>query len=266
MLATLGCRLEEEKRKLKEKDRPTKATSRISRANLTVGAHAAWRRVGIGPPVAGWGWGPQWWLCAASEWKGGQGPDGLPELPGVGVGGTGALRWDTRAPPASAASTHQLQPAQPRPFLGGPAAAAAAAGLHVCTAGMAGVPPPHRRPTPPVLLLLPPHTLPPPLLLLALQNIRVVQPNLVYAVGLPMEICREDVLSQLEFFGQFGEWRAGAAGLPGASWPDWAGGWVGEEGVVGLGGWRSAAWCGGVKLGCSSWFHEPARAIGFGEQ
>eukprot|EP00887_Chlorella_sp_A99_P001407 scaffold8.g1407.t1 len=37
-----------------------------------------------------------------------------------------------------------------------------------------------------------------------LANIRVVQPNLVYAVGLPMEICREDVLGQPEFFGQFG--------------------------------------------------------------
>lgn len=39
----------------------------------------------------------------------------------------------------------------------------------------------------------------------ALTNIRVVQPNLVYAVGLPMDICHEDVLRENEFFGQFGK-------------------------------------------------------------
>ena len=37
------------------------------------------------------------------------------------------------------------------------------------------------------------------------QNVRVVQPNLVYAVGLPMEICHEDVLKDTEYFGQFGK-------------------------------------------------------------
>ncbi|KAL6767150.1 hypothetical protein ACKKBG_A38790 [Auxenochlorella protothecoides x Auxenochlorella symbiontica] len=37
-----------------------------------------------------------------------------------------------------------------------------------------------------------------------LANIRVVQPNLVYAVGLPMDTCHEDVLREQEFFGQFG--------------------------------------------------------------
>jgi hypothetical protein len=37
------------------------------------------------------------------------------------------------------------------------------------------------------------------------QNIRVVQPNLVYAVGLTMDICHEDVLKDTEYFGQFGK-------------------------------------------------------------
>jgi hypothetical protein len=38
-----------------------------------------------------------------------------------------------------------------------------------------------------------------------LANIRVVQPNLVYAVGLGLEICHEEVLKESEFFGQFGK-------------------------------------------------------------
>jgi len=38
-----------------------------------------------------------------------------------------------------------------------------------------------------------------------LTNVRVVQPNLVYAVGLPMDICHEEVLREPEFFGQFGK-------------------------------------------------------------
>lgn len=37
------------------------------------------------------------------------------------------------------------------------------------------------------------------------QNIRVVQPNLVYAVGLPLELCNEDVLRDHDYFGQFGK-------------------------------------------------------------
>jgi hypothetical protein len=39
----------------------------------------------------------------------------------------------------------------------------------------------------------------------ALTNVRVVQPNLVYAVGISMEICHEDTLKDAEFFGQFGK-------------------------------------------------------------
>jgi hypothetical protein len=39
----------------------------------------------------------------------------------------------------------------------------------------------------------------------ALTNVRVVQPNLVYAVGISMEICHEDTLKDIEFFGQFGK-------------------------------------------------------------
>eukprot|EP00890_Picochlorum_soloecismus_P000031 jgi/Picsp_1/1028/NSC_04512-R1_ccr4-not transcription complex subunit len=38
-----------------------------------------------------------------------------------------------------------------------------------------------------------------------LANIRVVQPNLVYTVGLAMDICHEDILKEYEFFGQFGK-------------------------------------------------------------
>jgi len=37
-----------------------------------------------------------------------------------------------------------------------------------------------------------------------LQNIRVVQPNLVYAVGLPLEICQEEALRDTQYFGQYG--------------------------------------------------------------
>ena len=38
-----------------------------------------------------------------------------------------------------------------------------------------------------------------------LANIRVVQPNLVYTVGLAMDICHEDVLKEPAYFGQFGK-------------------------------------------------------------
>ena len=38
-----------------------------------------------------------------------------------------------------------------------------------------------------------------------LANVRVVQPNLVYAVGLPLDICDEEILRQNEFFGQYGK-------------------------------------------------------------
>lgn len=39
----------------------------------------------------------------------------------------------------------------------------------------------------------------------SLQNVRVVQRNLVYIVGLPMECCFEDVLMSQEYIGQFGK-------------------------------------------------------------
>ena len=38
-----------------------------------------------------------------------------------------------------------------------------------------------------------------------LQNVRVVQRNLVYAVGLPLHTCREEVLKRNEWFGKFGK-------------------------------------------------------------
>lgn len=38
-----------------------------------------------------------------------------------------------------------------------------------------------------------------------LQNVRVVQRNLVYAVGLAMELCYEDTLMGPEYFGAFGK-------------------------------------------------------------
>ena len=39
----------------------------------------------------------------------------------------------------------------------------------------------------------------------AAQNVRVVQRNLVYVVGLAMDVCYEDVLQSAEHFGQFGK-------------------------------------------------------------
>ena len=39
----------------------------------------------------------------------------------------------------------------------------------------------------------------------AAQNVRVVQRNLVYVVGLAMDVCYEDVLQSVEHFGQFGK-------------------------------------------------------------
>lgn len=41
--------------------------------------------------------------------------------------------------------------------------------------------------------------------ILHMQNVRVVQPNLVYAVGLPLDICNEELLREQEYFGQFGK-------------------------------------------------------------
>lgn len=38
-----------------------------------------------------------------------------------------------------------------------------------------------------------------------MQSVRVVQRNLVYVVGLAMDICYEDVLRGSEYFGQFGK-------------------------------------------------------------
>ncbi|EFN58458.1 hypothetical protein CHLNCDRAFT_20051, partial [Chlorella variabilis] len=37
-----------------------------------------------------------------------------------------------------------------------------------------------------------------------LTNMRVVQPTLVYAVGLSLEICHEEALRDAQYFGQFG--------------------------------------------------------------
>ena len=38
-----------------------------------------------------------------------------------------------------------------------------------------------------------------------LQNVRVVQRNLVYVVGLALELCYEDLLKTDRYFGQFGK-------------------------------------------------------------
>lgn len=38
-----------------------------------------------------------------------------------------------------------------------------------------------------------------------LQNVRVVQRNLVYVVGLALELCYEDLLKTDKYFGQFGK-------------------------------------------------------------
>ena len=40
---------------------------------------------------------------------------------------------------------------------------------------------------------------------LCAQNVRVVQRNLVYVVGLALELCFEDLLKGPEYFGQFGK-------------------------------------------------------------
>ena len=37
-----------------------------------------------------------------------------------------------------------------------------------------------------------------------LQNVRVIQRNLVYAIGIPLKYCKEDVLRKYEFFGKYG--------------------------------------------------------------
>lgn len=52
-----------------------------------------------------------------------------------------------------------------------------------------------------------PHPHPPrptPRVWSAPQHIRVVQPNLVYAVGLSLDICHEEALRDQQYFGQFG--------------------------------------------------------------
>ena len=41
--------------------------------------------------------------------------------------------------------------------------------------------------------------------MLHIQNMRVVQRNLVYVVGLALEICYEDALKGPEYFGQYGK-------------------------------------------------------------
>ena len=38
-----------------------------------------------------------------------------------------------------------------------------------------------------------------------MQNVRVVQRNLVYVVGLPMELCYEDMLASTDYIGQYGK-------------------------------------------------------------
>ena len=38
-----------------------------------------------------------------------------------------------------------------------------------------------------------------------MQNVRVVQRNLVYVVGLALELCHEDLLKTDKYFGQFGK-------------------------------------------------------------
>ena len=56
-----------------------------------------------------------------------------------------------------------------------------------------------------------------------LQNVRVIQRNLVYVIGLSLNICREDVLRRSEYFGRFGKIlkisanRAAAGNVPGGS-------------------------------------------------
>lgn len=40
---------------------------------------------------------------------------------------------------------------------------------------------------------------------MVLQNVRVVQRNLVYVVGLPMELCYEELLSSTDYIGQYGK-------------------------------------------------------------
>ena len=42
-------------------------------------------------------------------------------------------------------------------------------------------------------------------MLTLVQNVRVVQRNLVYVVGLPMELCYEELLSSTEYIGQYGK-------------------------------------------------------------
>jgi hypothetical protein len=54
----------------------------------------------------------------------------------------------------------------------------------------------------------------------AAQNVRVVQRNLVYVVGLALELCYEDLLKGPDYFGQFGKvvkvraWQSLCTGQP----------------------------------------------------
>lgn len=38
-----------------------------------------------------------------------------------------------------------------------------------------------------------------------LQNVRVIQRNLVYAIGVPLKHCKEEILKRVEFFGKYGK-------------------------------------------------------------
>lgn len=152
------CRLEQEKRKLKGKDR-------LDKAGGGAASHASRPRVDRSNLHVRRGRGRLW-----------------TELGGCGRGQTHAAGVSC----AAAVAACQLRggpAAQPQP------AAALAAGL----------PRPHTLPavdpTPP---LAPPLTSPAP------QNIRVVQPNLVYAVGLSLDICHEEALRDAAYFGQYG--------------------------------------------------------------
>lgn len=200
LLPLLPCptaRLEQEKRKLRERDKPGKgAASKASRANLAV-------RVGAATGAAA-GEVSAWWS---------------------------ALRGSSQQ--------HRQR----------------------CTAGPAG------SPAYPGLCLPPAHlplccrpSSPFP------QNIRVVQPNLVYAVGLSLEICTEEALRDQRYFGQFGRAvkisvnrgghssggaQGGRHGASGSAYVTFKR-HEGEQGGGGRwGSWRGAAGCGteGVELG-----------------
>lgn len=87
------------------------------------------------------------------------------------------------------------------------------------------------------------------------QNVRVVQPNLVYAVGLSLDICHEEALRDQHYFGQFGRTvkisvnrsnqfgsalaRHGPTGSAYITYKRPEGGWVGGSWcAAGGGGWE----------------------------